>query len=478
MKILSKYWPLAIILLFFSISYSVLSVVRHNHYQSYGYDLGIDDQIVWHYSNFHLPITTIDDTPFTLSLTNHVEIIYALISPIYWIWDDVRFLLVVQAVVMVTSVIPVFLLAQKYKLKTFLCYAITIAYLTFFGVQNALWFDVHSTPFGAGFLAWFIYFLDRQKLRWAWLFFFLTLLSKENFAALLFLVSLTYYFINRKKYHIYFMGIALVYLIFIFGIYFPHFVPGGYKYQPTGGILSSVNPLYLLNTTDKRSVFFYSLLSFGFIPLAYPLYLISYIGNLAIYFIFGRDVSTAQGLFLQYRVDLVPLLSFATILTIHRYKKWLNTKYIAIYILVCACAVQYFLHLPLSYLSKRWFWSQPQAVANINTLISYIPPNAGVVSQNNITPHVSHRTDIFTLWPHKQTFLKNSPCGEKICDWFSWGGNPEYLIVDTSNNWDIRHLLGDRERFIDGLDNLEKEGYIKKDKQAGNAILFKVLKNP
>jgi len=479
-SIFPKYWPLIIILIFFSIAYSVLGIVRHNHYQSFGYDLGIDDQIVWQFSNFRLPITSIDDTPFMLSLANHVEIIYAVISPIYWIWDDVRMLIIMQVLVMVTSAIPAFLLAKKYKLKEFLCYAITLSYLTFFGVQNALWFDVHSSVFGSALLMWFIYFIDKEKLRLAWLFFFLTLLSKENFAALLFLVSLTYLFITRKKYHLYFMGVSLVYLIFIFGFYFPNIISGGYKYQTKDGLLSDINPIYLINTPDKRSVFFYSLFTFGFIPLLYPLYLIAYIGNLAIYFIFGRGVPGAQGLFLHYRVDLTPLLVFATILTIDKWKnklKWLNSTYFAIYIIICACAVQYMLHLPLSYLTKQWFWDQSPEVANINALISYLPPNASVASQDNITPHLSHRRAIFTLWPQQQKFTKNSPCGEKVCDWFSWGGEPEYLIVDTSNEWDIRHFLGDRKGFIRGLKNLEKAGYIKKIKQKGHARLFYVLKS-
>jgi len=475
----SKYLPLVIILILFSVAYSILSVVRHNHYQSFGYDLGIDDQIVWQFSNFRLPITSIDDTPFMLSLANHVEIIYAIISPIYWVWDDVRMLIIAQVLVMVTSAIPVYLLAQKYKLHKLLCYAITFAYLTFYGVQNALWFDVHSSVFGAALMMWFIYFIDREKLRLAWLFFILTLLSKENFAALLFLVSLTYLFINKNKYHFYFMGVAIAYLIFIFGFYFPHAIVGGYKYQTKDGLLSDINPVYLFNTSDKRDVWLYSFFSFGFIPLLYPVYLIAYVGNLAIYFIFGKGVPGAQGLFLHYRVDLVPLLAFATILTIDKWKKkikWLNTWYVAIYIILCACFVQYALHLPLSYLSKRWFWYQSPAVNNINTVISYLPPNASVASQDNITPHLSHRRAIFTLWPQHQVFTKNSPCGRKKCYWFSWGGEPQYLIVDTSNDWDIRHFLGDRKEFTLGLKNLEKAGYIKKDKQVGNAILFHVEK--
>ncbi|MBI5620396.1 hypothetical protein HY949_01305 [Candidatus Gottesmanbacteria bacterium] len=33
-----------------SIAYSALSIIRHNHFQSGGFDLGIYDQTVWQYA--------------------------------------------------------------------------------------------------------------------------------------------------------------------------------------------------------------------------------------------------------------------------------------------------------------------------------------------------------------------------------------------------------------------------------------------
>jgi hypothetical protein len=106
---------------------------------------------------------------------------------------------------------------------------------------------------------------------------------------------------------------------------------------------------------------------------------------------------------MHYRIELAPLISWTTIATIAGYKR-LNTKIIAVYVIVSSSLVQYLLHLPLSYLTKEWFWNEPKSVKNINQVIAYIPTNAAVVSQNNITPHVSQRDKIFTLWPEKKTF--------------------------------------------------------------------------
>lgn len=100
------------------------------------------------------------------------------------------------------------------------------------------------------------------------------------------------------------------------------------------------------------------------------------------------------------------------------------------------------------------------------------------MSQNNITPHISQRNEVFTLFPEKKDFVKNSPCGQKSCNWFRWSGNPQFLIVDTSGDWDARGLLSDRESFVDGLENLEKAKVIQKAHEKGDAVLYKIVKQP
>ena len=468
--------PYSICLIFF-IAYSTLSIVRHNSYQSFGYDLGINDHITWEYSQFHAPTTTIDHVPFTSKLDVHVEIIYILLAPFYWIWSDARILLLLQAFIVCFSSIAIYLLAKTYKLPEWSSLALLLVYLLFYGVQNALWFDVHSAPFGAAFLGWFIYFLVKKDKTWSIVFFLLAITAKENIAGITFLVSLIYFIATRQKSALYFAGASLLYLAFVFGVYFPQFVDGGYRFANEEGLFSRLDPSLMYDTADKQKVYFYSFLSFGFLPFLSPLYLIPVLGNLASYFILGSNVSTAQGLFLQYRIGLTPLLAWGTIVSMSRYKI-LQTKYVGLYLVLCAFLVQYMLHLPLSYLAKSWFWESPSEVADINKVITFIPKNAAVVSQNNITPHVSQRYYIFTLYPEKKSFQANSPCDDMSCDWFRWSGNPEYLIANPSSIWDTRHLLTDPDSFQKGLVNMEQAGVIKKYKQVNSAVLYEVLKNP
>lgn len=470
---------LAIFLCFiFFVAYAVLSIVRFDHYGAFGFDLGLRDQVVWEYSRFQAPITTIHFYPFKNILTDHVEPFYVLVSVFYWLWSSPKIILLVEAFFVCFSGIAIYLLAKKKSINYFVCLALVVSYLAFYGVQQAMWFDVHSASFAAGSLSWLIYFLQKRNTKWIIITFILAISTKENVASLTFLIFLVWFIKTKSKTALYLMGASIAYLFFIFGIYFPHLTVDGYRYKNEGGLASNlINISSFYDTPDKRQVLFYTSAWFGFLPLLNPLMLIPALGDLWSYFVVASNLKAAQGLFMHYRITLAPLMMWATIFTISKYRR-LNNNYIGIYLLVCVIFFQYTLHLPLSYLAKEWFWREPSGVKNINKIITYLPKNATVVSQNNITPHISQRKMIFTLWPERKSFESNSPCGEPVCDWFRWAGDPEYLIIDTSPEWDIRHLLANRDEYMKGLENFRQVGIIKKYKQEKTAVLYKILKNP
>jgi uncharacterized membrane protein len=458
----------------FFIAYFTLSVVRHNHFGS-GYDLGIVDQAVWEYSNFNIPITTVQSYSFSSLLTDHVEIIYAILSPFYWIWSDARMLILLQSLLIALSGIPIFLLAKKRKVNINIAYSILISYLAFYGIQNAVWADVHSIVFGASFLSWLIYFLETKRNRLSVLAFLLAILSKENIAGLTAVIGIVYFIISRRKIGLYMTFASIGYLFLVFGVYFPHFTLDGYRYKSNMGLASNFNPYYMIDSKLKEQVFTYSFLWFGFLPILSPLILIPAIADLYSYFVLANHIKAGHELVQHYRVTLAVLMMWPTIIAISKYKL-LNKKWMAVYLLFFACIVQYALHLPLSYLSKSWFWMEPKSVTNINKVINYLPSNVSVVSQNNITPHISHRNPIFTLFPTKKTFKNNSPCGTSVCDWFYWVGKPVYLIVDTSSDWDLRHFLTTRDEFTNGLNNMVKMNYLKLYKSSGDAKIYFIEK--
>lgn len=478
MKILRRKLLLpAIICLLFFILYTILGVIKHNHYLS-GYDLGIVHQATWKYSQLKAPIMTNHAYPFTSILADHVEFIYILLSPFYALFADARTLIILQAIAFSSSGLAIWLLAKKKKIITPITVVLLISYFMFFGVQFALWSDVHSLVFGVAFLAWFLYFLEKKNRKLALVFLILTIICKEDLGLLTFLVSGVYFIRTRDHNALLYMGISVLYVALIFLVYFPHFTADGYRFQNEKGLFADADVTAMYNTPEKKDVILYSLLSFGFIPLLLPLYLIPALGDLAHYFVLGSDyISQAQGLFGHYRTSLALLLIWPTILVIQKYKK-LNKWYVGLYLLICILLAQYLLHLPLSYLSKSWFWNEPGGVRTINSMLKSLPNDASVVTQVNIAPHIGTRDTIFLLWPDERSFSKNSPCGKPTCTWLRWVGKPKYMLVDTSPEWDIRHLLSNRENFIESVNNVEKGKIIKLYKEEGSTKLYKVLKTP
>lgn len=464
------------ICLVFFLLYSTLGVVKHNNFLS-GYDLAVIDNGIWKYSQLQYPISTTHafyDKPI---LFDHVELIFLLIAPFYWFINSAIFLIVLQSGLIAFSGLPIFLIAKKRGVNLFTSFALLISYLSFFGFQNAVWADVHSLVIGVCFLSFFVYFLECKNFKYSLLFLILSIISKEDMGLLTLAISLVYFLTTRDKKILWFALLSAFYLIAIFYIYFPHFTPG-YPYANPNGILSDLNPIYMLDAKDKQEVIIYSLGWFGLLPLLSPTFLLPYLADLAHYFVLGKSlVTSATGLFMHYRSSLALLLVLPTIISISKFK-FLNKYYIGVYLLICALFFQYTLHLPLSYLSKSWFWTTPTAVSNIHKIIKTIPSNASAVTQVNIIPHMTHREEIYTLWPTTKDFKTDSPCKNMSCNWFRWGGNPEYLIVDTSSSWDARHFLTSRENFIDGIKNLEIEGVIQKVQQTGNASLYKVIQKP
>lgn len=451
----------------FFIAYSTLSVVRHQNYGSFGYDLGINTQTVWRYSQLHSPVATLSPYPDKPKLFLHFELIYALVAPFYWLYDSPLTLLVLENAFLASGGFAIFLLAKRRLKSKFITFSILISYLMFYGLQFAVWTDAHSTSFASALLAWFLYFIDSKRYKIAFIFLFLSATSKENIAIYTFLISGYYFLKDRQKKLILFATSSLLYLFVMFFVFFPMVSESEYLYQNKGGLFSNLNPLYLFNTEEKLRTLLYSYGSTGFMSLLSPISLALTLTHFFTFFVVASDLPGAQGIFGHYRVPLTPLLFFGVILVLQKYK-FFNKNYIAIYLLLCTLFIQYTLHLPLSYLAKSWFWERPLAVDSINYVLRLLPKDASVVAQNNISPHIAHRDEIYLLYPTEKD-------GK---DWFYWHGNPEYMIVDTSHNWDARHLLTDSSKFQSGISNLQEEGIIDLLSEKENAKLYKIVKNP
>jgi len=154
---------LGVLVLLAATAYATYSLVRFSQYANGGFDLGIFDEVVWHYSHFETPASSVKGLETIWG--DHFSPILMLLAPLYWLWEDARMLLLAQAVLLAAAAVPIFLVCER-RVGRRAALALAASYLAFWGVQAALAFDVHEVAFAPAIIAGLL--LAIQLRRWRW----------------------------------------------------------------------------------------------------------------------------------------------------------------------------------------------------------------------------------------------------------------------------------------------------------------------
>lgn len=460
----------------FAIAYSALSLVRHSHFQSGGFDLGIYDQAVWQYSHFLYPFNSIKEK---IIFGDHLTLTLPLLAPLYWIWDDVRVLLIFQAFWISFSSVAIFLYLLKRNFTRVQSVILAFLYLTFYGIQYGIFFDFHPSVIGVGLLAWVIYFWESQRWRIFATAVMLLLFTQENMGIALLGLCVIWFF-QKKHLKLVFLlsGISILYSIISF--YIVNLLsPGGYEYkaQLPANVLQFV--IELFNDEQKRQVWFYSFSWFSFIPLFSPGALIASIIDNAQYFVTGEQFNRMWSPFTHHRLVLSVYLMVGAadvLLFINKKIRKVSITFMLVLMLIIALFLQYKFHYPLNKLSKPEFWLTESWEKDNYAMLSKISKNASVAAQQSLVPHLSHRKNIYLIYP-KQHFFKDDVCGKQECWWLDFAGNPDFLAVDVHRGVWLTMLLEDENNFKHGLANMENNKVIQLMYKQGEARLYKVNNN-
>lgn len=448
-KKLFNNYILVVLVLFFSVIYSFYSISSHLRFKTFAYDLGIYDQIIWLASRFKAPYSSILGY---FAWGDHFTPTFLLLAPLYWLWDNVMMLLLFQAFFLSLGAVPIYLLSVKKIKNRLISFSLSFAYLLFFGFQNAMAFDFHPLTLAPTFLAFLFYFYEEKKWWLFWLFFLLMLGLQENLALLsigLGVFLLLQYRDWKKGAGVSFLGLSW----FLFVVFFiaPYFRQGQFLYMPNMkdmeilGIFKS-----LVEPAIKRETIFYSLLSFGFLPLLSPSTWPMLFEEFFQRFV-GSTSQTRWGLGYHYNAILAPILAVGAILTIEKYLK--NKKMIVISALFSGLfLVQIFTNPSLNHLQKAEFyqWNQNK---NLESILKLIPPSSSVAATNNLVPHLSHREQIILL----------TNCLE---DKTVWKGDmkrcfdlkPDFLVADLNPQGSLNNYYPDysREVILNYFEELQK----------------------
>jgi uncharacterized membrane protein len=155
-KLLLLVLSLAYILVFGKLAFD-----QHAAMRTHQADLGQIDQAIWNSSRGRLLEFSKDERQ-SIRLTDHVEPIFVLISPLFWLWDDVRALLALQAVFVAAGAWPLYALARR-KGSPNLALALAVAWLLAPPLQSALLTDFHAIPLAVPFILWAFWAVEARR---------------------------------------------------------------------------------------------------------------------------------------------------------------------------------------------------------------------------------------------------------------------------------------------------------------------------
>lgn len=471
-----------------SVLYATLSIVRHSTFQSGGFDLGIYDQAVWQYSRLEYPYNTIKER---FILGDHLTLTLPLLAPLFWIWDDVRMLLLFQAIWVSVASLPLFFLIKKRGFSSIAAFSLTILYSLFYGIQFLVFFDFHPVALAVGLIPWLLYFLETGRKRILILSVILLLLTQENMGIALASLGFVYSFQKQfRRTGLLFVGLGIIASV-VAALLIKTISPVGFEYTPQ----IERNPWGLFaeffDKEEKQTVWLYSLGWFSFLPLLSPGAMLGMFLDLAQYFVTGDALSRMWSPFTHHRVILAPILLLGSLdgmrlleklsLSLPKGSQFVSftqlvtkPEIVSGVMVVVALLLQFQFHFPLNKLSKSVYYQQEEWMEDNRQLFRFIPKNASVAASQNLVPHLSHRKEIYLVYPREHE-IEGDPCGRKLCWWLDFGGKPEYLVVDVHSNQWLTQLLETNDHFQEAVNNMETKKKLRLVKHINEARLYEIV---
>lgn len=159
---------------------SIWTVARVYSFSTPTFDFGIFAQMFHSMGTSGQPITTVERDGVLSHFAVHVSPIYYLLLPFYMIVPRPETLQVLQAAVLASAVIPLYLLGKRHGLPPFLRTALCGLLLLYPSFAGGASYDIHENAFLTPLILWLFYGIDRKNASLTAIFALLTMMVKED----------------------------------------------------------------------------------------------------------------------------------------------------------------------------------------------------------------------------------------------------------------------------------------------------------
>ena len=267
----------------FTVFTATVTVCRYyGHYNS-TFDFGIFAQMFHYMKTTGLPLTTCERGTLLSHFAVHASPILYLLLPGYCLFSSPVYLQIMQALVLASGIIPLYLLAKERGLSQKTRLAVCLLFCTFPALAGGCFYDFHENCFLTPLLLWLFYFYEKKRSLPLLVFAVLTLLVKEDAAIYVAAFSL-YLLCGRRDYKrgggllalstVYFLVVTALLSRFGEGTMtvsrFEKYMPSGSGSMLTVAKTVFLNPAYLFEqvfTVEKLPFLLLMMLPLLFLPL-------------------------------------------------------------------------------------------------------------------------------------------------------------------------------------------------------------------
>jgi uncharacterized membrane protein len=405
-----------VLILVYVVVFSVLSVLKHDTFHSYTYDLGIMSQVLWNTAHgrwFETSIGRARNAELIGSyLGNHVRPVLVLLAPLYRLWPDPRLLLVLQSIALGLAAVPLYWIARKKIDHTLGVAVIVCCYLIYPALGHLNLFDFHPVALSIPLLFVAYWALEERRMPLFWVAVVLVLSTKEELVVPIGVWGIVNLLrSDRRGVGLGLLALAGGWAIACFWLIIPAFNEGRpYRFFALWAHLPQLlkQPSSYVGTPAGDTSFdaivqylVHLFLPLGFTPVLGPRSLVVALPSLAYLLLGSRPSFRTIGY--QYPAILIPWLLLASIEGL----QWLRGH--------CACRVGKILHWAavlamllgsaeiqrsmnpiVQYVRHGGFQRDPYHDQMVQAL-SEIPPGAGVATINRFGAHLTQRRYLVPL---------------------------------------------------------------------------------
>jgi len=385
----------------YAVIFSFLSIAKHEAFNSTAFDLGIYDQVIWKFSKFQTPYSTIREVNF---MGDHFSLILIPLAVFYWIWPSVHVILIIQSLVISLVALPMYRLAMLLLSSERWAKFIVASYFLNAYLHRLNLFDFHPVIFELLFV--FILIVSIEERR-PWLYWtvlpFLLVTEDDAFVSVL-SVGLYAFFRKERRTAVITWCLAVIYGVVVLQ-WVQIWINQGKqnlhaaRYSHLGNnflemaVNAAIHPLSTLSfllSLSRIGALLGFLAMAAFLPLLGGWSFLLIIPPLTVEFL----SSYPQQYLLRSQYS-IPAMSFLYISSLYGIMRVKNKRFIQVIevLLVLIPLTQ----IPTTVIHRlsQWPWNEHDAIGR--RFLSNVPPSASLAAQSILVPHLSHRDDIFLL---------------------------------------------------------------------------------